>query len=1430
MSVDTGDDDRPLVELDLNAHGVIIGALGDAESTFGIAPTHLVGHAASSHIHHDDLAVASTVFAAVLDSTDDAVVDIRVRIGSDASGWAPVACELQHHHDRPGLRARIRPSQAFTDNAGLVPVDAQPPIVISPLAEMLTDPFEDHFLMATAAEPTFLSPGVTRIFGMTSEEFFSAFGNLLHPDDGDKMVDLLSRLATGSEPYVRVVVRALRVDGTWGTFQVTTRDLSADPDFGSFVTAIRELEEPHVHDADDEVSPELRHALNLAADPILVLSDDGRVRYASTSTERLVRRSPDSITVRPMTELLTPDSLEAFDAWWSGPAETVCHVKFESTTGPPRWVAVRTVQSGTSQRDPEGGEFRVVALRDVDDQVRAEAALREREARFAALMRNSSSGVVVLGDDDRVAGPGHALEQVLGLESDKVSGADLVADVDPADRPGLHDMLAVARSQPGPADITVRQRVANGTRRWIHWTAEDHRSDPAIRGVVVNLDDRTDGVEARLELEESERRLRAIVDHSFEVTVIADAEFTVLWASPSISELLGWDVEDVVGQRVLDFVHPDDEDLALVRYDRARLDDGPEPSIPIRIRTTSGQWRHVAVVAADRRDDPDINGIILNLRDAEAQVSSARALAESENRYRMLVENSTDVVAIMDELATVIWVSPTVKTVMGYEPEELIGHATGGIDDLSERDDLADAFRSILEHPGASTRLIAKLGHADGTRRWVDLVLTNRFDEPAIGGIVAAYRDVTDRVEANRSREASEERFRSLAESSPLGIFQLDRNHECIYVNDRWCEITGRTLDDVAGDRWRTSFGVDGDMVSDGSTYSAIQRLEGGIPIVRPDGSTRWCTLRIAPLTDAHGEPNGSVGTLDDITSMVAARHEANRLSSILESSPDLVLVFTPLGEVVYLNEAARRFFLIDPEESIEGLTADDLLPTTDRDTWTSAIIPTLKRRLVWQGEVVITNRAGDSIPISAVVNVHRDARGVAEVVSVTARDMTERADLEARLEHQATHDPLTGLPNRSLLLDRLGVALGRSSRNSSHLAVLFADLDRFKVVNDGLGHAAGDELLMLVARRLESTVRPGDTVARLGGDEFIIVCEDLDDPADATDLAERISAAVTEPVSISGSEFVVSVSIGITVVDDPTEDPDQVIRDADAAMYLAKQRGRARWEIFDRELRTRASQRLGVENALRRALAVGELVLHYQPVVDTSTDQTIGAEALVRWDHPTRGLLAPAEFLDIAEDSGLIVPIGDWVLATACAHTRPLLEHDPRLVVAVNLSARQIDDPGLITRIESILGEAGVPPDRVILEITEGMLMRDAKRAGATLAELKRLGVGLAIDDFGTGYSSLSYLHRYPIDILKIDRSFVAGLGRDSGEEAIVEAIIELARALELRTVAEGVETRAQLEVLGHLGCRHIQGYLKSRPLDESAYAALIMAGGVIA
>jgi diguanylate cyclase (GGDEF)-like protein/PAS domain S-box-containing protein len=446
--------------------------------------------------------------------------------------------------------------------------------------------------------------------------------------------------------------------------------------------------------------------------------------------------------------------------------------------------------------------------------------------------------------------------------------------------------------------------------------------------------------------------------------------------------------------------------------------------------------------------------------------------------------------------------------------------------------------------------------------------------------------------------------------------------------------------------------------------------------------------------------------------------------------------------------------------------------------------------------------------------------------------DAIERHQADEALRHRVLHDALTGLPNRLSFVDSLGEALKRATISGTPVGVIFLDLDHFKLINDSFGHHMGDELLRAIAPRLRSHLRPGDVVARFGGDEFGVLVDRLADEDEALAIADRVAVAFSEPYVLGGAEHFVTASLGISVARPSTREPadaDMLIRDADAAMYRAKEKGRARCELFDAEMRARARRRLEVERELREGLERSELLLNYQPVVSLAAGEITGLEALVRWDHPTRGQLDPADFIAVAEESGLIEPIGRWVQETAC---RQIVEwHEMRpdqrpLDVSVNLSARQVSHRDLAAQIADILARAGLDPAHLRLEITESVLVEESAAPRASLEALSELGVGLVLDDFGTGYSSLAYLNRFPLDALKIDRSFVEALGVEQERTAIVEAIIGMARALSMDVIAEGVENEAQVSELRRLGCDYGQGHFFSRPLSPEKIGDLLGEG----
>lgn len=445
-------------------------------------------------------------------------------------------------------------------------------------------------------------------------------------------------------------------------------------------------------------------------------------------------------------------------------------------------------------------------------------------------------------------------------------------------------------------------------------------------------------------------------------------------------------------------------------------------------------------------------------------------------------------------------------------------------------------------------------------------------------------------------------------------------------------------------------------------------------------------------------------------------------------------------------------------------------------------------------------------------------------------RYSVERQRAELELAYQSTHDALTGLPNRMLFIDRLGLALARMERKSAMLAVMFMDIDAFKVINDSLGHDVGDDLLHAVAVRLKDALRPGDTVARFGGDEFTILSEEIGNASEAIRIADRLRAALKPSFTLDGRNVFITASIGIVLAADSEQRPEDLLRDADAAMYQAKERGKSRYELFDEVMRVRVARRLETESGLHQAIERGEFALLYQPEIELHTGRVVGVEALVSWQHASRGLVGPSEFIPVAEETGLIVPIGSWVMEEACrqgAVWRRRLGPSAPFMMSVNLSARQLLQPGLADFIRSTLESTGLDPRDLVLEVTETVLVDDADHANHVLQGLRDIGVRVSIDDFGTGYASLTYLRRLPVDILKIDQTFVSGLVEDGDDAGIVETIVDLGTRLGLSVIAEGVEEEIQAERLKGLGCRLAQGYYFSVPVTADELEERLLVPG---
>lgn len=582
------------------------------------------------------------------------------------------------------------------------------------------------------------------------------------------------------------------------------------------------------------------------------------------------------------------------------------------------------------------------------------------------------------------------------------------------------------------------------------------------------------------------------------------------------------------------------------------------------------------------------------------------------------------------------------------------------------------------------------------------------------------------------------------------------------------------------------------------------------------DGDCTWLSMTAVPLLGDDGRARAVVSTIADVTTdrerELVLRRSDDMFRLTMQHSPIGFAVTALNGRFLRVNRRLCRMLGFRADELQERSLFDVVHPDDVEETSLrigemirgEVESVELERRYLGHGGMLLWGR----LAVTLVRDEHsRPLQLVAQI-----EDVTEIRTANDLLTHLTLHDPLTGLPNRTLVLDRIAKALDRTRRTGRRVAVLLCDLDHFKVINDSAGHELGDGLLVEVAERIVRTLRGSDTAGRLGGDEFVVVCEDVADDREAIVIAERVQRAIAAPITVGDRVVVPSASIGIAVSGPTHGDPMTLLRDADIATYRAKESGRNRWDVVDVALRRRALERLDLEHALRAALDAGDLRLHFQPIVDLTNGETVGREALLRWQHPERGLLAPGEFLHVAEESGLIMDVGRWVLAEAARAA--VASSDPDGYVAINVSPHQVARPGLAGTVEKALADAGLAPERLVVELTESVMLSTAPGARKEIALLDELGVRIVVDDFGTGFSALSYLRDLPVSGIKVDRSFTAGLGHDEQSERIVEALTGLGRGLGVDVIVEGVETEEQRGVLAALGAEHAQGYLFGRPV----------------
>jgi diguanylate cyclase (GGDEF)-like protein/PAS domain S-box-containing protein len=961
--------------------------------------------------------------------------------------------------------------------------------------------------------------------------------------------------------------------------------------------------------------------------------------------------------------------------------------------------------------------------------------------------------------------------------------------------------------------------------------AEDYETKQRL------LFDRTEALNALRESEEGFRKVFAEAAVG-EFTTSLDGQ--LLQVNRAFCQITGYTEDELKTTSILEITHPDDVDSSAERYRQLADDSIPYFHLETRYLRRDGQVVSVLLSSSIARD---ANGnplyVIGLVQDVTERKLAEERQREAEARYRSLVEQVPAViyVAAVDELSTTVYVSPQIISLLGYDPKTWLANPRSWLEALhpDDREQILDDI--VPRSRDSSLRSEYRLRAHDGQYVWVRDEATLIVDE---GGNPLYWQgfliDITERKRAEEELVSLEQKYRSLVDNANDVIIMYDTDAKLIFVNQMFLRRYGYSQEEAL--RLSIFDLIHPDDVDWVRGYFE-QRIRGEeVPgsyqmrTLTSDGSIVYVDVNTSPIVNFDGRPFAIQAIARDVSERHLAEQRLaeseQRYRSLFYHNPDAVFSLDPRGRCLAANPAC---------ETITGYTADEILSRP----WSAFIVqedilPTLRhfartvRGEPQTFEIGVVRKSGQRARLS-VTTLPITVSGKIVGIYGIAKDETERRTLEEQLAHQAFHDSLTHLPNRMLFLDRLQHALSRAERDQMMLAVLFLDLDNFKVINDSLGHEVGDQLLMNVAERLRGSMRSGDTAARLGGDEFILLLEQIHSVAEAERVAQRVHDVLKEPFFVGEREVYITPSIGIALSGSADDRPEDLLRNADVAMYRAKRNGRACYEIFDPLMHKHVMQRLELEHQLRQAIERQEFLVHYQPKLDLASGRIVEVEALIRWQHPEQGLISPSEFIPVAEETGLVIPIGRWILHEACSQMqdwRLRLHNRGPEKVSVNLSAVQLRMPGLVEDVAATLKETGLDPACLCLEITESAVMDNADLAMTTLAALKGLGIELAIDDFGTGYSSLSYLKRFTVDVLKIDQTFVDELDGDEENAVIVGVTIRLAHALGMRVVAEGVETKLQLDRLRELGCDLAQGFYVARPLPACSIAALIGSGTI--
>lgn len=865
------------------------------------------------------------------------------------------------------------------------------------------------------------------------------------------------------------------------------------------------------------------------------------------------------------------------------------------------------------------------------------------------------------------------------------------------------------------------------------------------------------------------------------------------------------------------------------------------------------------------RNNNELNELAQALDDMHADFTKESIhLVESEKRYRRVVDNIREVVVQIDDKGHWSFLSPAWRYLTGSDNSASLNKHVSAFLHPSDEHVINQILKSLNKGLIQSWFGEVRFKTIDQRYRWVAMSLQSSADLTQKSTIVGTLEDINvQRLtrEVNRALRTAEQMVLTTGCTMPVLLeFITQEMVQILELPLVWVK--------VCREHQNTQLykaGIKADFLYDNhGIWQGLHDEDGPVmKVVRDYTSLRLTSHSTMPdswrqrlnsddINDSLFLPfkpsveyRGVIGIHSDIPDLFDTEYQrvmdsfASGLRLIchladdqqlmrlhqtaVEKTANAIMITDTDGCIEWVNDAFVRLTMYQLDDVI-GHTPRLMKSDQHKAGYAEAIWQTITAGEVWHGEITNRRKDGKLFTVYQTITPLIDQDGVTTHFIAVLEDVTERNEAQDRITYLATHDELTELPNRTLLQDRLSQAITQAHRRKTKMAVLFLDIDQFKYINDSLGHQYGDELLKVITQRLLDSVRAEDTVARFGGDEFVVVFPAVNLISDVSKLAQKLLSQIKQPYQLAGHDLTVTGSIGISLYPDDALEPDELIQHADSAMYLAKEKGRNNSQFYTREINEKNLRRLNLEKALRKALRQREFVLHYQPKIDLHTGNIMGMEALVRWQHPEMGLVSPMEFIPLAEETGIILSLGEWVIQTACEQMKQWLMEFPWLEnMAINLSARQFWQAGFTKQTGEILQVIGVPAEKIEFELTESLVMNDVDAAIQMMSDLKSLGVSLSIDDFGTGYSSLSYLKRFPVDVLKIDRSFVKELDSDSSDHAIVRSIIALADNLNLKVVAEGVERVQQHDILALLGCQYAQGYFFSRPVATDEMTKLL-------